>query len=361
MNVDELYHLTEWINSEIVGKKVPKLYSVLHNILNQNSQPNEQKQPFDDPKNKLFESLKNIPLSHLTIDQVNFLEKLGLAAYIGQNGINVLEEILYKNAIDVATASTKVQEIIASINTAIEKSNAIKKGLEGCVEVGNPLSEEIIIRVNFSKEAAMSNITDLKKWGAVWYDIGRGISMVHNSSPEAIRIIGAKNGSVVLELAASLSIAWTISSIILMALKVAERVILVQGRAEEVRGLRLTNDKIAKELEQEAKKEREKGIEEITTSIAKQLQIKPSGEGDKTSALDKAVKELVNFLTKGGEIDCMIPEEKDETNEITEEGENGRTTKMRELRTTFETIRQLENKVRLLEIKEPDEGQEAEK
>lgn len=184
--------------------------------------------------------------------------------------------------------------------------------------------------------------------------------MVHNSSPEEIRIIGAKNGSVVLELAVSLSIAWTISSIILMALRVAERVILVQDRAEEVRGLRLTNDKIVKELKQEAKKEREKGIDDITTSIAKQLKIKSSGEGDKTSALDKAVKELVNFLTKGGEIDCMIPEEEDETEDGTDEGNAGRTKKMRELRTTFETIRQLESKVRLLEIKQSNDGDETE-
>lgn len=360
MNVDELYHLTEWINAEIVERKLPKLYSALHNILTQNSQPNQEKQPFDNQKTSLFESLKNVPLSQLTIDQVNFLEKLGLADYIGQNGISLLEEILYKNAIDVATASTKVQEILTSINTAIEKSNAIKKGLEGCVEIGKPLSEEILIRVNFSKDAAMANITDLKKWGSVWYDIGRGIAMVHDSSPEEIRIIGAKNGSVVLELAATLSIAWTISSIILMALRVAERVIIVQGRAEEVRGLRLGNDKIAKDLEQEAKKEREKGIAEITTTIAQKLNIKSSGEGDKTSALDKAVKELVNFLTKGGEIDCMIPEEEDGPTEGAEEGEAGRTNQLRELRTTFETIRQLESKVRLLEIKESDKGNEPE-
>lgn len=165
MNVDELYHLTEWINTEVAQKEIPSLYSALHNILKQNIQPNQQKQPFDDQKNSLFESLKNVPLSQLTIDQINFLEKLGLAACIGPNGVMVLEEILYKNVIDVATSTAKIQEILTSINEAISKSNAIQKGLEGCVEVRKSIPDEILIRVNFSKDAAMANITDLKKWG----------------------------------------------------------------------------------------------------------------------------------------------------------------------------------------------------
>ena len=48
MQVEELYDLTSWIQTEIVDEIIIKKYQQLHAVLQQNSQPNMQKQPFED-------------------------------------------------------------------------------------------------------------------------------------------------------------------------------------------------------------------------------------------------------------------------------------------------------------------------
>jgi len=347
MNVSELFNLTNWVTDEIVSTQIPQKYQALQKNLQQHSQPNQQKQPFETQKNDLTETIKNVPLRKLTKDQLLFLHELGIAQSVGDEGINVIEDILYKNVIDVATSAQKLQQIHQKITKGIQKSDQIKAGLDGCVfEEEYESDNEVLMRVSFTGHATMSNVTDFKSWGNIWYEIGRGIAMAHNTSPEAVKIVGATKGSIIIELAVIASIAMTTSGIILSALKVAEKVLDIRKKAEEIRNMKLNNKKLANDIDKEAEKEKTAGIEKISTGIIKKLKLEKDGEGDKINALDKAVKNLVNFIESGGEVDFIIPEEEVES----EESENA-TPKYGDLRVTFQEIRQLENKIKLLESK----------
>lgn len=342
MNVSELFQLTHWVTNEIEGAQIPQKYQALQSILQQNSQPN-QKQPFESQKTDLIQTLQNVPLGQLTKDQLAFLQQLGIAESVGEDGVEMIEDILYRNVIDVATSAQKIQEILQKLSEGVSKFNQIKAGLRGCViEENYESNNEILMRVSFTGHAVMANVTDFKSWGGIWYDIGRGIAMAHNASPEDVKIVGATKGSIILEMAVVASIATTTSGIILAALKVAEKVLDIRNKAEELRGLKLKNDKFAKELEKEADNEKKAGIEEITGSFVKQLGLKENGEGDKIKALDVAVKNLVNFIEKGGVVDFIVPED---------EPEEGEANSKQELRVAFQQIRQLEKKLALLEHK----------
>lgn len=166
-----------------------------------------------------------------------------------------------------------------------------------------------------------------------------------NMSPEDVKVVGATKGSIIIELAVVASIATTMSGIILAVLKVAEKILDIRKKAEELRGLKLKNDKLSKELEKEAENEKKDGIEQITADIAEKLKINANGDGDKVKALDTAVKNLVNFIEKGGVVDFIVPEEG-----VSEEGEEDSNA---ELRVAFQEIRQLEKKIELLEYKNP--------
>jgi len=222
----------------------------------------------------------------------------------------------------------------------------IKAGLEEIVlEEEYESEDEVLIRVSFTGQATMSNVTDFKNWGNIWHEIGRGIAMAHNASPEDVKIIGATNGSIIIELATFAGIATTTSGIILAALKVTEKVLDIKLKAEEIKNLKLKNRKLATDMEKEAENEKKTGIEEISADIVKQLKLKPDTEGDKITALKKAVKNLVNFIESGGEVDFVIPEiaESDEDEAISSNYGN--------LRITYQEIRQLEAKIKLLESK----------
>jgi len=352
MNVSELFNLTNWISEKIEAAQVLQKYQALHEIMQKHSQSNQPRQPFESQKDELIKTLINIPLNKLTKEQLVFLEQLGIANAIGEDGVSTIEDLLYKNVIDTATSAQKIQEIIQKmqeiiqkINQGISKSNQIKTGLTGCVfEEEYEVENEILMRVSFTGHALMSNVKDFKTWGNIWFEIGRGIAMAHNSSPEDIKIVGATKGSIIIELAVIASIATTTSGIILAALKVAEKVLDIRKKAEELRGMKLKNDQLAKDLEKEAENEKKDGIKNITHEITLQLNIKKNGEGDKVKALDTSVKNLVNFIEKGGVVDFIVPDEN--------EGEEDNNS---ELRVAFQEIRQLEKKLELLEYKTPNE------
>ena len=170
--------------------------------------------------------------------------------------------------------------------------------------------------------------------------------MAHNASPEDVKIVGATKGSLIIELATIIKIATTASVIILAALKVAEKVLDIRKKAEEIRNMKLINKKLASNMEKEAENEKTVGIEKISADIIIKLKLKRDSEGDKINALDKAVKNLVSFIESGGEVDFIIPEEEVESDE-----KEGATPNYGNLRVTFQEIRQLETKIKLLESK----------
>jgi len=344
MNVSELFSLTKWIHTEITQAGIAQRYQELYAVLYNNTQPNQTKQPFEAQKENLVLAIQNVPLYQLTKDQLVFLDNLGIGTTVGDQGIAVVEDILFKNAIDVASAAQRIQAIAQSLSAGTSKAEQLRTGLTDCVsEEPYELNDEILMRIGFKGDASLNNVVDFKSWGSAWYDIGRGIAMAHGGSPEDVKIIGATKGSIILELSIAAGMVTTISGIILAALKVAEKVLDIRKKAEEIRGLKLTNDKIAHDLETAADKEKAIGIEAIAKDFTDQLGIATDGEGDKVKALESAVKHLVVFLEKGGDVDFVLPED--------EELEDDAAEKHQQLRVAFQEIRYIERKLALIEHK----------
>lgn len=355
MNLTELNGLVVWVKKEIEEKQILQKYGALVQILNQHIQPNQQKPPFETQKNDLLDTLRSMPINKLTKSQIEFLKNLGIFTAIGELGAEIIEENLYRNVIDIATSIKNINEIRELLKKGIAKSTQIRSGLDGCVfkeEYEN--KEEVLIRVSFTGNASMLNIKDFKSWGNAWYEIGRGISMAHNNSPEDIKIVGASQGSIIIELAAAASIATTTSVIILSALKVAEKVLDIRKKAEEIKNLKLKNKKLANDIKKEAENEKQHGIEYILNEIIAEIKLNTDKEGDKITALEKAIKNLVNFIESGGEVDFVIPEQ-DEKNENNEKQPD-----FDKLRVTFNEIRELEQKVKLIESSLEPENKEKE-
>lgn len=344
MNLIELYRLTKWVDEEIVKNKLPQKYSTLHSVLQQNTQPNQPKAAFETQQNDLIRSINTVELLRLTKDQALFLDKLGISPALGQHGVDQIENILFRNALDITTAAQKIQDIMKKLNEGIRKIKLISDGLEGCVhDDSEEAMDDVLIRVSFLGNASISNVKHFKDWGAKWYDIGRGIAMAHGSAPEAVKVTGAAKGSVILELMTVPELATTIIAVIWGALKVTEKVQDIRKKAAEIKNLNLQNDKISKELQESAEQEKEAGIAKIVDEQSAILNLKKSGDGDKSKALEKAIRTLVDFIDLGGEVDFVIPEEGDHDEDASSEDNYAK------IREQAQEIRALEDKLKLLE------------
>lgn len=342
MQISELLQLSIWVDENIKNTQIAQKYQALQAGIQQNvnARNNQPKQPFEAQKNALIDAIKVVDTSGLTYQQEDMLSHINITQNINEKGIERIESILYRNSLDVATAAAEIAKITQEINSAIQKTDQIKVAI-------NPLiipSEEddlekgsVVMRVHFQNEIGMENVTDFKKLGNSWWEIGRGIAMAHDSAPEDIKIIGASKGSIVIELAVAAAIATTASTIILSALKVADRVLTIRKKVEEIKSLKLGNQKLEIDLAKEADKEKKEGLEKITKDISIKLNIESNGDGEKVKVLEKAVKNLIDFVEKGGEVDFFSDDGQAEEPEI------------KVLKQNFDEIKKLEKRVLLLE------------
>lgn len=344
MQVKELLELTTWIDKNIKTPDVAKKVQALHQVLEQNKnvRNNQQQQPFEDQKNKLIKTIEGIDTVSLTNEQERMLSRMGILNNIGPSGVKKVEDILFRNSLDIATASNKIKEMFDQVSNATNTSDQLKNNLFPLVEgedtdSDSPDSSDVIMSVRFQNEVSLSNVTDFKRLGSSWWEIGRGIAMAHGCAPEDVRIVGAQKGSIVVELAVIAAIATTTSTIILAALKVAERVLSIRKQVEEIKGLKLSNKKFEAELEKEAEKEKKEGLERITKEVAGALNINQNGDGEKYKVLEKSVKNLVDFVEKGGEVDFFS------------QGEDSDPEEHDKLKSNFSEIKKLEKRVLQLE------------
>lgn len=353
MNTSELVALTAWIDEQIVGKKIVKLYQNLVAVLQQNLQPNQQKSPFEVQRDSLLQGIRSIKLEALTGEQRNALIRFGIGEYVGGEGVATVENILFRNTLDLATAANHLQKITKAIESGVSRSNQIRDALKGVLDLEDyELRQEVLLRIKFSGNAPISNVVDLRNWADVWFDIGRGIAMANGVAPETVRVVGASRGSIIIDLAVIYGVAWTVSEIILMALEVAKRSLQVKREAEEIRALKLKNDRIVALIEDEIESEKKSRSEEIAQKMIEKLELSRNGNGDIVNVLEKATRRLVDFVERGGEVDVVPP--KEIVNSAEEEVDPVEPQKLEELKGQVEKIRLAEKEIRLLEHKAHD-------
>ncbi len=347
MQVTELLQLTHWIDKNIKAANVAQKYQQLQAILQQNvnARNNQPRQPFKDQKDDVIATIKEVSTGSLTNEQERMLDTLGIERHLGSHGIDKLEDILFKNGLDMATAAAEVATIHQEIASGVSQSDQLKASLTPLFaeeEEGEDETADVVMRIHFQNEVAMDNLSDFKKWGATWWDIGRGIAMAHNYAPEDIKVVGAQKGSIIIELAVIAAIATTTSTIILSALKVADRVLTIRKKAEEIKSLKLNNKKLEEDLEKEAEKEKNQGQKNITQEISVTLNIDGNGDGEKLKVLEKSVKNLINFVENGGEVDFYADDES-----ISDDNKQD----IDQLKVNFAEIKKLEQRVLAIEHK----------
>lgn len=350
MQIEELYELTNWVEREIVKRKINQKFKQLHKILQQNAQANQQKQPFEEQQKELIDSLAAVALTELSTGQIEVLSRIGIGSNIGREGVSKVEDTLFRNALDIASAAQYIQQSMQEIEEGVQWSKQIREHIskiidtESVIEIG----ENVLLRVNFANDANISNLTEFKEWGKTWWEIGRGISMAHGEAPETIRVIGASKGSIIISLLSAYSIAKTASTIIMETLKIIEKIYDIKKKAEEVKALKLSNNEAENALESAVTTERDNGIENIINSSIENIGIDRESEGDKVNALSSAIKKLADFIEKGGEVDFVMPDEAEENDE-----EDDKSQERKNLRVMFKEVRKIEQKIQQIEHQDP--------
>jgi hypothetical protein len=341
MQVTELLDLGNWFRNYDDEENIVDKYLSLYKAMEQNM---SYKTPFEEEKNNLLDAIKKVNFQSLSLEQIKFLEKIGILDLLGEKGVIQIEDILFKNNLDIATAIAKIKSMSDTIkNAQITIAELFVRLYDLFVEDSDEIADdEVLIRIYFKDGAAINNLTDFKTYSNLWHEIGRGIAMAQNKTPEDFRIIGASKGSIIISVATVAGIAVSISTILLAALKVADRVLEIIKKIEEIKKLKLENKKIEVDLKTESEKEKEAGCKNILNIIIKELGLQVSDQGDRITALEKSIKNLIDFIEKGGIVDFVQREDKEENNANVRK-------ETQKLKKNISEIRALENKMKVIE------------
>jgi len=352
MQILELLNLAKWFDNTVVTPGIISEYGTLSSLITQNAQRGTgQAIPFEDQKNKLFESIKDINYNSLTLEQIKYLERIKVSDLLGESGINQIEAIISKHNLDIATAAEKIEDISKIISNAEDNFAEITRILKKTFgsEDGYELPEgHIQLRIYFKDDVAINNLSDFKELSSLWYSIGRGFAMAQNDAPESITILGAEKGSIIIDLCAAVGIVVMISKALIEALKVVERIQSIRKLHEEVVSLKLDND-IKKSLADAIANETKDGQSKIVTTLLNGLHLKKESDGDIIKALTQSIEELIKFLNKGGAVDIIEPITPDNEESGTDTENDSYRDKASELTNNLSEIRALENRIKQLE------------
>ena len=351
MQVSELIALQEWYFQQCHSNGLIDKFTALVEKIRQNISVSGY--PFEEEKEQLVDALSHMSFKSLTIEQEAFLTKLDLRSYLGENGIDQVENILYKNQLDIATASEKFGHIVENFSKASEFFSCVETKISPLFpEKHEEITEmEAWMRVYFQEKASITNVVEFKEYARKWYDITRGIALAVDKRPEDIRIVSAERGSIIINAAVLTVIAEIFSKVVLRSLEIAEKILELKKKKMEIEALKLEkeiNDNLTEDLKDAIDSTKKNGAETICKAVIDELKITDS---EKKSGLRKSIELMLEFLENGGNIDFIcneLPEnDVDEDNEIVELREIVRS-QNEKLVGTVEKIRQIEHKLMLL-------------
>lgn len=345
MVLTEIVRLKKWFSTSIAETDLVNKYTGLINKLNTVIQPNTQNQAFEDEKEGLLVSLKNIDMTVLSMAQIEFLEKLEVKNSLGIEVANDIINDFQNYNFDIVSIRDSLNLKLQKINTSINRFTQIEKSLFDLIdEEVDEVSDGIIMRVRFDNDVSIGNVADLKQWGSQLELLLRSIAELNDQRVEDIEVISAEHGSIIYVLKVTLEIARDMGVAIAAILGCIKLYYDILQKKEEVRRMKLSNEAeqaILRELENEEERVLDKTTNDVVKELVKNLNADEIHEA--STKLGLGIDVLVKFIKGGGDIDVSTP-----SFDELEEEHNDRYEKVLKVREQFKHIKDSQNNIKLL-------------
>ena len=301
MQVEELFDLCQWISRNVSENGLEQKFTALQSKLTNNANQGPAGQPMESERDDLVEQLHSINLLELSIEQVDLLKHLNILTYLGPKGVSFVEETLFKNALDIATARDHFNKALNNIKETTAWAAATRKALSRIINEENVQIPDgkIIVRVHFDKKSSINNIVDFKNWGRKWHDIGRGVAFACDEAPENVEVIGASRGSVIVILCSTYFVVKVLNLIAREVMKSFQEYYKIQMIKEEVKKLSLDNNKAERALDADSKEYKNNSIAEILNKSITHLSLDADTDNEKITSLKSSIKQLYGFWKMG--------------------------------------------------------------
>jgi hypothetical protein len=305
MKVEDLKSLSSKILEHAQQQKTEHYFSQFFSVLQQNLRRDRQPQPISKQKEEFYASLRSFDRMSLTYSEKNLFQLLSYDRIVGSQAVDAINVILHDEQFDPMGVLQNIEQKLKEFKQFIERNQTILSALQPIPTLKEiALQEgEALLEITFTDKTSVDNIVDFEHWIDCWTKIIRAFSQLVGEKPESSRVVFVQKSSpLIIDLATTSCLVIAFGMAVDMVLKKVEKYLRIRKLIEEIRKLKLENKKIMKELTSEADSFSQKQSEDIARKLASSL--KQEFSGDVLNAVSFAIKNLFDFIDKGGRVDC---------------------------------------------------------
>ncbi|WP_044362449.1 hypothetical protein [Vibrio fluvialis] len=324
MLLSEMISLSNWIEEkESLFQPIEKL-AALQAILSTNIQarsPNNRQpsalQPFTEQKNQAIEALKRFQLSELSKDQITCLSVHGAEKHMGNAAANRIRNMFRDEVHDLAYLHKEISQVHQSLTQARTKIAEVTRFIVPYskeIQEAGYLEDKARFSIIFKDGVKIDSLKDLENRSKEWSVVMHGIGSALDVAPNEFKVLGARNGSFIIDLYMCAAAIVPVGFILNRSLSIIERFAISMKRLEAIYDTDIS-DPAFKEIEDEIKATNEKyfNLKKVLSakSIAKEILDEKGCPEDKRPEaeinLESSIKKILNHLRKGGDLDAFVP------------------------------------------------------
>ena len=359
MRAEDLYITADWLLSSFeandIVNRVTKLTNSSKQAVNQLSKSSETKEASsvlsatDSLAIELKDALESISMGTLNYEQRVAFERMG--------GSEVFDKFMLSQLKIVASSSAKLRmsyPVIEALKRNIDQLTRRAKVLKDNIfpfiddEELSDADNSAFAEVMFKNDASIRDIDDFKRWADDWQSIARGIAMVHGKNPRDVKVERVSSGSIIVTIGAVAGIILTLSKAVKYITEAMLKFQEYEIKKEQFKGT-LGNlgdeaDELLAKFDELNERRKDNLRDEVVEQVKQTIDdYKQEAEND----LRKSVRQLIDFIEKGGDVDCL------ESGSLTEDDKQ----ELKNIKTELASIRGRRSKLLLENKMNDNEGE----
>ncbi|MGA2604183.1 MAG: hypothetical protein ABSG14_08135 [Verrucomicrobiia bacterium] len=317
MRISELKRTAQFVQDTVIAPKIPALFNDLISVIGRNAQANpqhpqpqlRQQQPITEQKSALINAIKAIRPERLTLNERHLLKTFIDTDLLADTGVEKINQLFAEHNLDPMGAVNALNVIKSNYDRLASTVTDILKVLDpiDVPQIENDIEEgHAILQITFKERASINSVAEWKAYTNEWWNIIRSFGLLTDTNADQAKILSIQQGSIVIEISALYLLIKAIGSASNKILDLIERLYELRKASREIKQLDLTNKQIEKDLDKEADTFIENNLSQIAQQVIAEINKAKTTDGETNKALQISIKDLFQFLDKGGTVDCRF-------------------------------------------------------
>jgi hypothetical protein len=367
MEIAKLYKVVKDINEKIQSTGILEHFNtIIQNLtkLGQQAQITAQARQqlvtsIGNSRREITSAINTFIPTTLTVEENEIYETLDAYNLFGYDGQQRLTNIFSEVQSNPNNAKTQLQQYQSELNRITQLYTSLSTYADKLPLDKVQQTDKDSIIIFFQGGAEIDNLDELAKVSTKWNQNLIAFALLTEENDRTFRIETVERGSIILTLSAMPAIAYGFAKATDKVLDVIKKYYEIKKLAHDAKQLKgIVPEKTIQDLEAASKLKLKAETNEITTQLIEEYGWNADGKEqrkDVDTAVRLAVRQLLDFVNKGGKLDVKLIAQNNETNK---EMEMNLTIKYNDIKQIEKQVTGIDGQSQMLELSDGEEKED---